>query len=150
MGEWLREWVDRAIRPPARRANTYDRYRHVIEKHLIPAVGAIGLQVLKAADVKRYYTDQASLSPATLGQHHAILSGALKAAVLEGLVLKRCSQILLDCGVEQGASSHPIIGLQFDVAKRCPQDIFPRRASLLVGNLPSSPHCGRRAGARGR
>jgi len=84
VGEWLREWLDKAIRPPARRPNTYDRYRHVIEKHLIPTIGTIRLQALKAADVKRYYTDQTGLSSATLAQHHAIVSGALKAAVLDG------------------------------------------------------------------
>jgi integrase len=95
VGEWLREWLDKAIRPPARKLNTYDRYFHVIEKHLIPALGAIRLQALKAADVKRYYTDRPTLSSGTLAQHHAILSGALKAAVVEGLVTRNVASLVI-------------------------------------------------------
>jgi integrase len=95
VGEWLKEWLEKAIKPPARRQNTYDRYRHVIEKHLIPTLGDIKLQALKAADVKRYHTDRARLAPGTLAQHHAILSGALKAAVLEGLVTRNVATLVV-------------------------------------------------------
>jgi hypothetical protein len=35
-----------------------------------------------------WQTDRPALSPGTLAQHHAILRGALKAAVLEGLVVR--------------------------------------------------------------
>jgi integrase len=93
--EWLLEWVDKAIRPPARRPNTYSRYCHVIKKHLMPALGAIRLQHLKATDVKRYYTEQTGLSSSTLAQHHAILHGALKAAVLEGLVVRNVASLVV-------------------------------------------------------
>ena len=57
----------------------YRVYQTVVKKWLVPALGAIRLQHLKAADIKRYYTDQ-TLSVSTLAQHHAILHGALKAA----------------------------------------------------------------------
>lgn len=93
--EWLLEWVDKAIRPPARRPNTYLRYRHVIMRHLVPALGDLRLQQLKAADVKRYYTDQTVLSGATLALHHAILHGALKAAAQEGLVLRNVAALVI-------------------------------------------------------
>ena len=49
---------------------------------------------MKAADIKRYYTDQ-TVSPSTLAQHHAILSGALKAAVLEGLVNRNVAPLVI-------------------------------------------------------
>jgi hypothetical protein len=74
-GAWLSEWLEKAIKPPARRLGTYNTYKHVIEHKLSPVLGAIRLQDLKAADLKRYYTDQ-KLSSSTLAQHHAIASGA--------------------------------------------------------------------------
>jgi integrase len=48
VGEWLTEWLEKAIKPPARRQTSYECYRRVIEKHLIagarrhPAPGAQG------------------------------------------------------------------------------------------------------------
>jgi integrase len=73
---------------------TYNTYRHVIDQKLRPVVGAIRLQDLKAADLKRYYTDQ-QLSSSTLAQHHAIVSGALKAAMLEGLVTRNVATLVI-------------------------------------------------------
>jgi hypothetical protein len=97
LGAWLTEWVEKAIRPPARKANTYDRYKLVLTKHLVPALGAIPLQSLKAVDLSGYYAALISkgLSTATAAQHHAILSGALKAAELEGLVVRNVAKIVV-------------------------------------------------------
>jgi integrase len=94
VGEWLTDWLEKAIKPPARRLGTYKTYKHVIDAKLIPAVGAIPLQALRAADLKRYYTDQA-LSSSTLAQHHAIVSGALKAAMLEGFVGRNVATLVV-------------------------------------------------------
>jgi integrase len=94
VGEWLTEWVDKAIKPPAKRPGTYRVYTSVINGHVIPAVGSIRLQELKAADLKRYYTDS-KLSGSTQAQHHAIVSSALKAAVLEGLVTRNVAALVI-------------------------------------------------------
>lgn len=106
-GEWLREWLDKAIRPPAKRASTYRVYSHVIEDRLIPAIGSIRLQELKAADLKRYYTET-RLSSSTLAQHHAIVHGALKAAVLEGLVTRNVASLVI--GKPQIRRDHDSVG----------------------------------------
>jgi hypothetical protein len=94
VGKWFLEWLDKAIKPPAKRASTYRVYRHVLEEKVIPVLGEIRLQELKAADVKRYYTDTA-LSSSTLAQHHAIIHSALKAAVLEGLVTRNVASLVI-------------------------------------------------------
>jgi integrase len=93
-GEWLAEWLEKAIKPPAKRPGTYRTYKHVVEDCLIPAVGAIRLQDLKAADLKRYYTEQ-QLSSSTLAQHHAIMHGALKAAMLEQLLSRNVASLVI-------------------------------------------------------
>jgi integrase len=94
VGEWLTEWIEKAIKPPAKRPGTYRVYKSVNTRHLTPALGAIRLQELKAADIKRYYTDK-KLSESTLAQHHAIIHGALSAAVLEGMVIRNVAHLVV-------------------------------------------------------
>ena len=95
LGEWLTEWLEKAIKPPARRINTYRTYRRVVTDKLIPALGCIPLQELRASDLKRYYTEQTKLSSTTLAQYHSILHSALKAAVLEGLLIRNVASLVI-------------------------------------------------------
>ena len=100
LGAWLEEWLDKAIKPPARTLRAYETYKSVIARHLKPSLGAIALQQVKAADLKRYYTEAAEraedpLAPATLEQHHTILHSALQAAVLEGLVQRNVAKLVV-------------------------------------------------------
>jgi integrase len=93
VGEWLTEWLEKAIKPPVKRPATYATYKHVIEDKLKPALGPIQIQQLKPVDIERYYANQ-KLSQGTLAQHHAILSGALKAAVKNGLVFRNVATLV--------------------------------------------------------
>jgi integrase len=95
LAEWLREWLEKAVKPPARRPRTYEKYRQVIESRLIPVLGGLRLQEAKATDIKRYYTDQTKLSSSTLAQHHAILHNALKCATHEGLVFRNVATLVV-------------------------------------------------------
>jgi Phage integrase, N-terminal SAM-like domain len=72
VGEWLSEWLETAIKPPNKRLRTYETYKSVIERHLMPALGHLRLQQLKPTDLKRYY-NESSLSPTTLEQQHTVL-----------------------------------------------------------------------------
>ncbi|MDA2929325.1 site-specific integrase [Acidobacteria bacterium AH-259-O06] len=78
-GEWLDQWVQLAIKPPAKRQRTYETYQGIIENHLKPHLGMIRLQELDVVHIERYYADS-KLSQTTLELHHALISGALKAA----------------------------------------------------------------------
>jgi integrase len=110
VGEWLTEWLDKAIKPPAKRPGTYRTYAHVVQNRLIPALGAIPLQEVKAADIKRYYTES-KLSGSTLAQHHAVVHSALKAATLEGLVFRNVAALVI--GKPRWKRDHA------DVARNC-------------------------------
>ena len=39
VGEWLDEWVDKAIKPPAKTLRAYETYQSVIRNHLRPGLG---------------------------------------------------------------------------------------------------------------
>lgn len=83
---WLREWVEKAIKPPLRRPETYRVYRSVIEGHVARApLGLLPLQRVRALDLERYYADL-KLSPGTVTVHHAVLHRALKKAVKDRLL----------------------------------------------------------------
>ena len=107
VGAWLTEWLEKAIKPPAKRASTYAAYHHVIHDKLIPVLGAIPLQQLKALDIKRYYVEQTTLSASTLAQHHAILTGALKAAAVTSLVTRNVAALVI--GKPQARRDHDLV-----------------------------------------
>jgi integrase len=126
-GDWLTEWLDKAIKPPARTPRAYETYRSVIERHLKPRLGAMLLQQVKASDLKRYYTEAAQgddgLAPATLEQHHTIVHSALQAAVLEGLVQRNVAKLVV--GKPHASDDHA------DVRAHC-WDVDEARAFLVA------------------
>src|SRR5262249_27787720 len=109
LGAWLDEWLDKAIKPPARTLRAYETYKSVIANHLKPCLGEIGLQQVKAADLKADYTEaagrgEAALAASTPAQPHTILHSALQAAVLEGLVQRNVAKLVV--GKPRAAEGH--------------------------------------------
>jgi integrase len=95
LGEWLTEWLEKAIKPPLRRQGTYDTSTHVIKTHIQKSfLAGIRLQRVKATDLQRYYAEL-TIGSATKAQHHAILHSALKAAALEGLVTRNVASLVV-------------------------------------------------------
>ena len=92
-GEWLTEWVDKALKPPRRTAGTYRVYTSTIKGHIEPKLGVIRLQELRALDIERYHADL-GLAPATGELHHAIINSALKAALRAGLVYRNVATLV--------------------------------------------------------
>lgn len=98
-GEWLDEWLDKAIKPPAKTIRAYETYKSAIGRHLKPKLGALRLQQVKATDLKRHYMEAAvgeqPLGPATLELHHTIMHSALQAALLERLVQRNVAKLVI-------------------------------------------------------
>jgi integrase len=87
VAEWLRQWLDEAQHSVARK--TLERYREIVELHLIPALGAIPLAKLQAASIQSYYAQALAsgrrdgaggLSAQTVVHHDRVLNVALKRA----------------------------------------------------------------------
>jgi integrase len=67
-------------------------------------LGSICLQQLQPNDLKRYY-NAATLAPSTLEQHHVILHSALKAAQMQGLVMRNVAALVM--GKPRRKEGHP-------------------------------------------
>ncbi len=86
-GGWLREWLDLAQNEFS--PTTWERFADIVNKHLIPALGALPLAKLQPVHIQSYYAKalksgrrdgKGGLSPQTICHHHGVLSLALKRA----------------------------------------------------------------------
>ncbi|MDF9408280.1 MAG: putative prophage phiRv2 integrase [Pelotomaculum sp. PtaB.Bin013] len=91
--EWLLDWL-KSYGKQNLAPTTYQGYKIIIEKHLIPELGAIPLRDLKPKHIRDYYQKALdggrvdgkkalgkSLSPTTVSQHHRVLREALQHAL---------------------------------------------------------------------
>jgi integrase len=86
LGQWLKEWLEVAIKPPRCRPSTYTRYKGIIENDLLKApIASTPLQRIRSTHIEQYYAD-AKVSPSTLTLHHAIVHRALRKAVKDKLL----------------------------------------------------------------
>jgi integrase len=96
--EFLHQWLDTYVVSNCR-PGTYERYRGVIEDHLIPDMGAMLLSNLKSSHLQAHYARALSegrkksgqttgLSAWSVRKHHVILREALSHALKWGLVSK--------------------------------------------------------------
>ncbi len=95
VADWLLGWLERHVAEGHIGARAHDRYRGIIHRHLIPALGGIRLQQLRPdhiADLKvrwlsgRDSTAAGPLSGATVHKHLVVLRVALNEALKSGLI----------------------------------------------------------------
>jgi len=84
---WLPSIVTR-VRP-----TTGDMYRRIVDKHVVPALGAVRIQVLDTATVSAFVSAllKKGLSPKTVRNVHAVLSKALADARDAGVVQRNAA-----------------------------------------------------------
>jgi integrase len=87
VGQWLAQWLDEAQHNVARK--THQRYKEIVDLHLVPALGSILLGKLQPVHIQAYYTEalasgrrdgSGGLSPQTVVHHDRVLNVALKRA----------------------------------------------------------------------
>lgn len=74
------------------------RYRRILELDITPTIGGIPLASLKSEDVAGWVLamERAEVSPKTIRNKHALLSGALKSAAAKGLIpINPCADVRL-------------------------------------------------------
>src|SRR5215211_4491511 len=87
VGNYLEQWLETAVRGTVR-PRTYERYRSIVQVHLVPAIGRVKLKSLTPAHVRGLYRQKldGGLSPQSVVHIHRTLSKALKQAVSDGLI----------------------------------------------------------------
>jgi integrase len=85
-GEFLERWLKDYGSNLSPRG--FERYKGIVEKHLLPKLGSIPLMQLRPEHIQKHYTDtlKDGLSAGTVRYHHAVLNIALQTAVKWGLV----------------------------------------------------------------
>jgi len=78
LGRWLKEYAWPNLSP-----KTAEGYEHIMQRHIVPALGNVTLTQLKPELLQRYYSDKLSggLSAQTVRHHHMALHKALQTAV---------------------------------------------------------------------
>ena len=87
--EWLTRRIDQRVRDDKLAPNTVANYRGIIKKHLVPSVGDVPLQKLRAADIRALKENLLQSSePATVRKVLQLLKSALERAVSEELLAR--------------------------------------------------------------
>src|SRR5256712_5921927 len=85
---YLEQWLEQVYRPSGHSIGTYNMYRIVIQKHIIPSLGHIRLQQLKPQQVQAFYASKLNegLSQRRVKSIHSVVHKALENAVKWNLV----------------------------------------------------------------
>ena len=102
LGQWIDRWLE-VYKKPALKYSTWYSYKQLADLHIIPALGDKQLDRLQAAEIQAFYNKLSEsgridmgkqtegkppgLSPRTVRLCHVVISGALRQAVKEGLVM---------------------------------------------------------------
>ena len=102
IGEYLTRWLEDSVRGTVR-VSTYEVHRHMIQPHIVPALGRLKLKDLNPAHVRALYREKldSGLSAATVRKMHSILRKALKQAVLDGLIPRNVCEAVKPPKVER-------------------------------------------------
>ena len=85
--DWLERWMSEKIAPPKCRQRTYETYRNVIDRHIVPYMGNLKLAKIKPTHIQDLENQLSKhLSPKMVNQVHIVLSGAFKHALKMELV----------------------------------------------------------------
>lgn len=81
LGSFLKEWLFSKTKKDALSPTTVDGYENIINNHLIPSLGQLKLQDIKAYNLQKYFDSKfGELSARTLANHKRVLSSALSYA----------------------------------------------------------------------
>lgn len=153
VADWLPGWLTRHFAEGAITPRVHDRYRGIIQSHLLPALGAIRLQDLRSnhvSDLKSRWliggddsTSERPLSNATVYKHLMVLSQAMDDAVRHNLIVRNPLDAVTRPSTtrreeqrslteeEIGHLVKAVAGTRFDVAVRLTLSTGLRQAELL-------------------
>ena len=114
----LRDWLDRWLREavgPHRRYSTLARYRQIVTRDIVPAIGHIPLVKLSPSQIQAHVSEVAEVSHSVAKHVHTVLSGALKYALRMEVVVR-----------------NPVAAVAPPSSKRRPQVYTPDTSTVLA------------------
>ena len=88
--QWLSDYAKSHVR-----GSTFERYEELVRVHLTPGLGHIQLSRLSPQAIERFYRElHGTISPTTAHHVASLLRGALKQAVMWGLIVKNPSDLV--------------------------------------------------------
>lgn len=103
--QWLSHWLD-AIVAPSVKPLTLKDYRQVCDNHLVPAIGAVRLDRLTPAHVRKLHADiVAARSLGTANKVHRVLRAALGDAERDGLIPRNVARLVETPAAKGGRSA---------------------------------------------
>jgi len=103
LGEYLQHWV-RSYVVIHTSPRTVEGYQSIVNRYLIPALGAIPLYQLQPQHLEKYYANallngrldgKGGLSARTVLHHHRLLSEALSHAVKQGVLVRNVAEVVV-------------------------------------------------------
>ncbi len=87
VGEFLNRWLKDSVKDTVRQ-RTWEGYKHLAKKHIVPSLGRVKLKNLTPAHVRELHREKldSGLSPRTVQYIHVTLKKALSQAVQDGLI----------------------------------------------------------------
>ena len=92
--EYLTTWLE-GLPASGRRPSTVAGYRHLINRNVLPAIGSISLQTLRAVDLDKLYAGllERGLSPSTVRKVHVVVGKALSDAERKGITSRNVARL---------------------------------------------------------
>lgn len=87
--EYSEEWMERYILPPKRKINTYNRYKGLLNKHLVPQLGSYKLKNISPLMIEGMFDNLRKIhkvNESTLQAVYTLLNSILKRAMITKLV----------------------------------------------------------------
>ncbi|MBV9690217.1 MAG: tyrosine-type recombinase/integrase [Ktedonobacteraceae bacterium] len=126
---YLEQWLEQVHRPTVR-LSTYNLYRIVLHKHLIPCLGHIQLQRLTPQHVQAFYASKlkGGLSAKRVRAFHSVLHTALDNAVKWNLIARNVCDVV----TPPVPKRHEIQPLDQEQAKRFLQVVQEHKLEALL------------------
>lgn len=104
--EYANEWL---ARRPELAVRTVELYRYLLDRHIVPALGALSLAALAPSRIRGWHAELAQAHPSTAAKAYRLLAGILRTAVTDGLLLSSPCKVV--GGGTERAAERPIATL---------------------------------------
>lgn len=113
---WLDQWLSDHVKPDVAQT-TYERYRGIVNRYVVPELGRVSLNQLTTAHVRRLYARlrERGLAIATVSLIHSVIHRALRDARRDGLVGKNVAEDAAPASPRRDASGRALTVAQLQV-----------------------------------